>query len=77
MKASIIDLRYRMKEVLRALRRRESVHVLYHGKEAGIIIPAKKSSTLKVSEHPFFGSAFGKSDAATLEKIMNQLRKSR
>ncbi len=32
MKASIVDLRYKMKEILRALERRETVTILYHGK---------------------------------------------
>ena len=32
MKASIVDLRYKMKEVLAALKRNETVHILYHGK---------------------------------------------
>ncbi len=35
MKASTVDLRYKMKEILRALRaleRRETVTILYHGK---------------------------------------------
>ena len=39
MKATIVDLRYRMKDVLRALDRREDVSILYHGKLKGTIRP--------------------------------------
>ena len=39
MQASILDLRYRMKEILQALERNETVEILYHGKRKGIIIP--------------------------------------
>lgn len=55
MKASIIDLRYKTKDILKALDRNESVTVLYHGKVKGIIKPAREKSLIKVSEHPFFG----------------------
>ena len=34
MKATIVDLRYRMKDILRALERNEDVSILYHGKTA-------------------------------------------
>lgn len=35
MQASILDLRYRMKEILQALERNETVEILYHGKRKG------------------------------------------
>ena len=37
MKATVVDLRYRMKEVLKALDRNEDVKILYHGKTKGVI----------------------------------------
>ena len=55
MKASIVDLRYKTKEVLKALERNESVTVLYHGKVKGVIRPVKEQSIIKVEDHPFFG----------------------
>ncbi len=55
MKATIVDLRYRTKDILKALERNESVTVLYHGKVKGIINPAKEKSTSKIIDHPFFG----------------------
>ncbi len=78
MKASVVDLRYRMKDVLRALRMNEEVEILYHGKVAGRIIPVNKASKYSsVSEHPFFGmSRVSKSRKAVL-RVMHKLRASR
>ena len=39
MKATIVDLRYRMKDVLRAIDRGEAVTVLYRGKEKAKLMP--------------------------------------
>ena len=52
MKASVVDLRYRMKDVLKALRRRESVEILYHGKTAGIILPPPGAGKKKGFKRP-------------------------
>ena len=76
MKASVVDLRYRMKEVLKALRRRESVEILYHGKTAGIIFPPAAVGKKKgLRGHPFFGMHrdLG-SAAADVKKVMDGLR---
>ena len=75
MKASIVDLRYKTSDILRALDRNESVTVLYHGKVKGIIKPARERSKLKVKDHSFFGM-HSKSDTEVLEELGN-LRKSR
>jgi len=55
MKASIVDLRYKMKKVLKALDRGEEVKVLYHGKVKGIIHPQQKKTDKRVKDHAFFG----------------------
>ena len=39
MKATVSDLRCKMGDVLRALHRRETVTILYHGKVKGTIVP--------------------------------------
>ena len=75
MKASIVDLRYKTTDILKALDRNESVTVLYHGKIKGIIKPAKKKSALKVKDHPFF-NMYKDSEISTLEELDN-LRKPR
>ena len=55
MEASIVDLRYKMKDVLKALERRESVTILYRGKPKGVLLPVQEASRQKVVDHPFFG----------------------
>jgi len=75
MKASIVDLRYKTNDILKALDRNESVTVLYHGKVKGIIKPARERSKLKVKDHPFFGMR-SESEIAALEELEN-LRKPR
>jgi hypothetical protein len=59
MDASIVDLRYKMRNVLNALNRRERVRILYHGKVKGEIIPFKGNSTAKSNGHPLFGMLKG------------------
>ena len=54
MKASVIDLRYRMNDVLKALGRNENVQILYHGKVKGVISPGREKTTRSVRQHPFF-----------------------
>jgi len=75
MKASIVDLRYKTNDILKALDRNESVTVLYHGKVKGIIKPAREKSELKVKDHPFFGMCI-ESETSVLEELEN-LRKPR
>ncbi|HKZ16964.1 MAG TPA: hypothetical protein VJ161_05790, partial [Geobacteraceae bacterium] len=69
--ASIVDLRYRMSEVLNALARRERVQILYHGKVKGIIVPAEEETGVKVADHPFFGLD---KEHRPVEEIMDELR---
>ena len=54
MKASVVDLRYRMKEVLKAIDRNEEVTILYHGKVKGVIKPNISRGRKRISDHPFF-----------------------
>ena len=75
MKASIVDLRYKTNDILKALDRNESVTVLYHGKVKGIIRPAREKSELKIVDHPFFGMS-GEPERTVLEEVEN-LRKPR
>lgn len=75
MKATVVELRYKMKEVLKALEQRENVTILYHGKVKGTIIPTKNDSIGKVEEHPFFGMS--RNDSASVKELMDKLRGSR
>lgn len=75
MKASVVDLRYRMNDVLKALERNENVTVYHRGKVKGVIVPKTESKLMKVEEHPFFGS--NKNPEETVEDIMAALRATR
>ena len=59
MKASVVDLRYRMNEVLWALEHNEDVRILSRGKLKGIIKPADGEPRIKVRDHPFFSMKKG------------------
>lgn len=74
MKASIVDLRYHMNDVIKALDRNESVEVLYHNKKIGVIHSIKKQpiSMDKVENHPFYGMAVN--DKSSVTDVMKKLR---
>lgn len=60
MKASVIDLRYRMKEILKAIDRHEEITILYHGKVKGVIKPKVSARRRRISDHPFFNMSRSK-----------------
>jgi len=72
MKATIVDLRYKMNDILKALDRNEKVTILYHGKVKGIIEPPSRDKAIKVRNHPLFGSIGN--DTRTVDDIMGELR---
>jgi len=57
MNASVIDLRYKMNDVLKALDRNEEVTILYHGKVKGVLKSQANIVSQKVTSHPFFNMA--------------------
>lgn len=75
MKASVVDLRYKMNEVIKALEKREKVTILYRGKIKGIILPAGEVKAHKVEAHPFFGMA--QKEKKSVADHMQALRGSR
>ena len=75
MKASIVELRYHMKDILKALDRNEEVTIMYRGQEKGRIIPSPVKQETKVKDHPFFGMK--KDVNLSVEEEMQQLRGSR
>jgi len=76
MKATVVDLRYKMNDVLKALDRNEKVTVLYHGKVKGIIVPKERKVHKKITDHPFFGMSSIDVKKSVLDKL-NDLRKPR
>jgi hypothetical protein len=75
MDASILDLRYKMRNVLSALNKRERVRILYHGRVKGEIIPSKEKNNLKTTMHPIFGMLI--SEKNNPEEIVSKMRRSR
>ena len=77
MNASILDLRYKTKSLLKALEKCEKINILYHGKIKGVILPfQEKDKKLKVSDHEYFASLknISKDTPQSVEDVMNQLR---
>lgn len=76
MKATVVDLRYKMNDVLKALARNEKVTVLYRGKVKGVLVPTEEKKRMKVAEHPFFGMSSPEAGKSVSE-IMDDLRRPR
>jgi antitoxin (DNA-binding transcriptional repressor) of toxin-antitoxin stability system len=74
MKASIIDLRYRMSEILKAIDRNEEVTILYHGKVKGVIKPNISGGRRRISDHPFFNMSQSRK---TVNAVIADLRRDR
>lgn len=78
MEASVVDLRYRMKDVLSALDRNERVTVTYRGQIKGVIVPVgdkAKRARKKMGDHPFVGMNAG--DERSVQDVMDELRRPR
>ena len=74
MKASIVELRYNMKDVLKALNRNEPVQVMYRGTLKGTIEPVMKETVMRVEDHPFFGMS---PEGESVDEVMDKLRGNR
>ena len=73
MEASIVDLRYKTKQILKALERNEKVLLRYHGKPRGLIVSTRQEATAgKIEQHPFFGMT--KKWKKSVGQIMQKLR---
>jgi hypothetical protein len=72
MEASVVDLRYKMKDVLAALERREVIRIMYHGQVKGTIIPVAGTRKEKMANHPFFG--LRKGEPTSVPELMDVLR---
>ena len=77
MKATTLDLRYKMKDILRAIDRGETVTVLYRGKEKAQLVPiqTKPAKKLKASDHPAFGMWKDREDTVDSVEYINRLRR--
>lgn len=82
MNATIVDLRYRMKDVLRAIDRGETVIVLHRGKERARLMPLAPASGVaedmpKTADQPLFGIWSDRDDLAEPASYIRSLRQPR
>ena len=85
MKASVLDLRRRMKDVLDSLKRNEPVTLLRRGRVVGTIQPPGALSdsfsglpgARRASSHPAFGLWKDRGDLRDVEAAVDRLRKDR
>jgi antitoxin (DNA-binding transcriptional repressor) of toxin-antitoxin stability system len=83
MNATIVDLRYRMKDVLRAIDRGETVTVLYRGKEKAKLTPITPASGQeaaplpRVQDTPLFGMWKDREDMADPAAWVRKIREPR
>jgi antitoxin (DNA-binding transcriptional repressor) of toxin-antitoxin stability system len=75
MNATIVELRYKTKQILQALERREKVNLTWHGAVKGTIMPvgaAARADEPPMAEHPFCRQRLG--EAGSVEAAMDALR---
>jgi len=79
MRASILDLRRRMSEILKALDRNESVTILHRGRERGILHPlrARSRKGLSLIKHEAFGMWKDRRDLQDVPAAVRRMRKGR
>ena len=79
MEASVLDLRRRMGDIVRALDRNEPVTIFYRGKKKGIVYPAgrQEKGTKSVMDHPAFGMWKDRKDLDDVEVVVRSLREGR
>lgn len=70
--ASVVDLRYHMSDILKALRRNEEVKILYRKKIIATIVPEPTTISMRVQDHDFFG--LDSDIKLSVEEEMEQLR---
>lgn len=79
MEASILDLRRRMAEILRAIDRNESIMILYRGQPRAVLVPAgsRNRQRKSVASHPVFGMWKDNDKLADVPAYVRTLRRNR
>ena len=76
MKASVVDLRYKTKDILECLRRRQKVELTCRGKIEGVIMPVQRiSDPPHMAGHPAVG--MWKDQKEPVSEMVKRLRKPR
>ena len=75
MKATILDLRYKMKDVLAAVERGETITVLHRGKPKARLVPIKAATDRgDLRAHAAFGLWKDREDLADVSGFVRKLR---
>lgn len=81
MHASFLDLRRRMKDILRALDRRQDVTITYRGKPRAVLkpLPQRESAAerSRAAEHEAFGMWSDREDLQDVATYVRRLREGR
>ena len=79
MKATVLDLRRRMSDVMRAIDHNESVTILYRGKEKAVLSPVNTQahSPISIQDHPAFGTWSNHNDIEDVHDHIRRLRRGR
>lgn len=78
MQVSVVDLRRKMPEILRALDRRETVTLLYRGKKKALLVPVEeKKNRQPVWKQPAFGMWKDRKDMKDVDQYIRLLRRTR
>jgi len=78
MEASVLDLRRRMKSILRALDRNEPVTLFYRGRKKAVINPiAPDAGSKSAKMHPAFGMWKDRKDMKDVAAYVRRMRRGR
>jgi antitoxin (DNA-binding transcriptional repressor) of toxin-antitoxin stability system len=77
MKATVMDLRYRTKDVLRALEAREEIVLTHRGVEKGMIVPLAQERSASPSISTFAAVGMWSDDSEPVQEMVARLRKPR
>ncbi|MCE5340767.1 MAG: hypothetical protein LLF92_06520 [Planctomycetaceae bacterium] len=75
MRASILDLRRNMRQILAAIDHNESVILTYRGSEKATIVPKEQVRKIDIKKHPAFGIWADKKD--NVSAVVRNMRKGR
>jgi antitoxin (DNA-binding transcriptional repressor) of toxin-antitoxin stability system len=77
MKASILDLRRHMRQILKALDRNETVTLTYRGHEKATIIPKHTAGKTDAKAHCAFGLWQDRKEMEDVDGVARNIRKGR
>ena len=77
MRASILDFRHHVRDILKALEQNESITLTYRGQKKATIIPAHTKNETDLQKHQAFGMWRNRDDLKNVNATLRHLRKGR